>query len=367
MEKIKSNIKYLILVLICIVVSLCCGVGGFFIANKLSSKTLNEENSTVILTSVKDTSNNGTVAEVANSALPSVVEITTEAVQNNIFLRQYVTEGAGSGVIISTDGYIVTNNHVIEDATKITVKTSLGEVYEAKLVGTDIENDIAVIKIDKEDLPVAVLGDSDKMVVGEEIVAIGNPLGSLGGTVTTGIVSALNREVDIDNTSMQLLQIDAAVNPGNSGGGLFDMSGLLVGVVNAKSSGSDIEGLGFAIPINSVKSIITDLIENGYVKGRVKLGVGLTEISDEYTAYKNRVDELGVYIVQVVEDSDAFKSGLAEGDYIKEVNGTRIFEISNLTDIMAEAKVGDELNIKIIRDGEEQTIKVTLTEYRETE
>ena len=213
------------------------------------------------------TSDSLSIPEIAALNSDSVVEIYTEFIVNGWRMTQYVSEGAGSGVVISKNGYIVTNNHVIDSANKITVQLNDGTEYEAELIGKDSRTDIAVIKIDASDLKPAVWGDSDGLVVGELAVAIGNPLGKLGGTVTDGIISALSRDIEIDGHMMNLLQTSAAVNPGNSGGGLFNGKGELIGVVNAKSTGSDIEGIGFAIPANLAKSIADELIKNGKVEG----------------------------------------------------------------------------------------------------
>ena len=181
------------------------------------------------------------IPEVAELVKDSVVEITTEQIVTGSFMQQYVSEGAGSGVIITADGYLVTNHHVIEGATNINVRLADGKEYKAKLIGSDAKTDLAVIKIDAKELKPAAFGASSELLVGEEVVAVGNPLGKLGGTVTKGIISALDREITIDNTTMRLLQTDTAINPGNSGGGMFNTSGQLVGVINAKSAGEEIE------------------------------------------------------------------------------------------------------------------------------
>ena len=236
------------------------------------------------------------IPSVAALTQNSVVEIRTESVTNSLFLRQFVTEGAGSGVIISEDGYIVTNNHVIQDARAITVALHDGTTYEAQLIATDSKMDIGVIKIEASGLTPAILGDSDSLSVGEPVVAVGNPLGQLGGTVTDGIVSALDREIILNNERRNLLQTNAAINPGNSGGGLFNADGELVGIVVAKSSGEDVEGLGFAIPINDAKPIIEDLIAQGYVGGRVSLGVTALDLTSPQLAAQYGYKTPGVYI-----------------------------------------------------------------------
>ena len=252
----------------------CCGVlggglgfGGGWLAGSLSGNTttLLQSNASKIEVQTVDAGTEMSVQQVAALNQPSVVEIQTEMVTNGSFLQQYVQTGAGSGIIISQDGYIVTNNHVIEDATSITVRTSDGTSYSAQLVGTDSRTDIAVLKIDATGLQPVTFGNSDNLNVGDTAIAIGNPLGELGGTVTNGIISALDRTIVLDNEEMTLLQTNAAINPGNSGGGLFNSRGELIGMVVAKSSGEDIEGLGFAIPSNLVSQVAQELINNGYV------------------------------------------------------------------------------------------------------
>lgn len=219
------------------------------------------------------------LAEIVDQTAPSVVEVFTETKKVSNWFQEYVMEGAGSGVILSEDGYIVTNHHVIDGASTIKVRTNNGQTYEAALKGTDSKTDLAVLKIEATDLLPAKLADSSAVRVGDFVIAIGNPLGELGGTVTEGIISAKDREITIDGQTMTLLQTSAAVNPGNSGGGLFDLEGKLVGVVNSKSSGSDIEGLAFAIPANTVQIITQELIQHGYVTGRPQLGISVTQLT----------------------------------------------------------------------------------------
>lgn len=273
-------------------------------------------------------------------------------------MGQLISTGAGSGVIVSTDGYIVTNNHVIEDAQTITVRLSDGIEYKATLVGTDSKTDLAVIKIDAEDLPPAVLGDSSSLVVGQSAVAIGNPLGELGGTVTQGIISALDREITIDGETMSLLQTDTAINPGNSGGGLFNLYGELIGIVNAKSSGSDIEGLGFAIPVNTAKTVIEEIIVNGYVTGRISTGLTLVDIQDTGTAMSYRVSKLGLYI------SGSTSSDFQSGDIITAIDGKSVGSLSDYNSILGSYKVGDTIEITVSRSGRSITASLVLTELK---
>ena len=303
------------------------------------------------------------IPEVAELVKDSVVESTTEQTVTGSFMQQYVSEGAGSGVIITADGYLVTNHHVIEGATNINVRLADGKEYKAKLIGSDAKTDLAVIKIDAKELKPAAFGASSELLVGEEVVAVGNPLGKLGGTVTKGIISALDREITIDNTTMRLLQTDTAINPGNSGGGMFNTSGQLVGVINAKSAGEEIEGLGFAIPIDTAKAVIEDLIGHGYVTGRVDPGFVFVEINDTMTAMMYRVNELGLYISSVADGSDAEKAGFKSGDYVLKIEGEEVSTEAEANAAIDGKKVGETLTVIVKRNGKEKTITLTLSEY----
>ena len=238
--------------------------------------------------------------------------------------------------------------------------------YTATLVGEDTTSDIAVIKIDADGLTPATVGNSDGLKVGQSVMAVGNPLGELGGTVTSGIVSALNRSVSIQGSSsvntMSLIQMDASVSPGNSGGGLFNMNGELIGIVNAKSSSSDAEGLGFAIPINDAIKVAQELLENGYVTGRPYLGITYLAVEDAQTAAQLGVNAYGVYVVEVVKGGPAEKAGLQAGDRIVSVDGTEIASKDDLGTLMQKHAAGDTLSITIAREGQMQTVNVTLGE-----
>ncbi len=310
-----------------------------------------------------DSKNKYQLTEVAAMTVNSVVEIRTEQVVSGNFMQQYVSKGAGSGVIVTADGYIATNNHVIDGATSITVTLRSGDIYDAVLIGTDSVTDIAVVKIDAKDLTPASFGSSDKLVVAESVIAIGNPLGSLGGSVTECIISALARNVTIEDQEMTLMQTTAAINPGNSGGGLFNMSGECIGIVNAKSAGEDIEGIGFAIPSDTAVPIIEDLIRYGYVRGRVMLGVTMLEVNDSYTARRYGLSEFGVYIATVYEGSDADKAGMKKNDRIVSINGKEITAYNDVKRMIQNSHVGDEAEIIVRRSGENVTLKVVFTEY----
>lgn len=303
------------------------------------------------------------LTEAAAKTVNSVVEIRTNTMSVGSFFQQYVEEGAGSGVIMTEDGYIVTNNHVIDGADEITVILRNGTEYKAVLVGTDAKTDLAVVKIDASGLETAVFGDSNDLVVAETVIAIGNPLGELGGSVSNGIISALSRDIVVAGQQMTLLQTTAAVNPGNSGGGLFNMSGELIGIVNARSVGEDIFGIGFAIPAATAKPVVEDLIKYGYVRNRVALGITPVEILDSFTAMQYRVDKLGVYVYSVAKGSDAEAAGLKSADLLLTVNGVDITSSLDVSRAIADCKVGQTITVTVYRNGAEMDLSVTLTEY----
>lgn len=343
----------------CLVLSIGCGIGGaYLIARTNPSSVIYQDTSKIVSTGSQDSS---TIKSVVDQCANSVVEIQTESVTNgsNPF-QQYVSSGAGSGVILTQDGYIVTNHHVIEDANSITVRTRSGDEYNASLVGSDEQSDLAVLKIDATGLTPAVLGDSTTLEVGDLAIAIGNPLGELGGSVTSGIISALDREMTIDGQTMTLLQTDAAVNPGNSGGGLFNANGDLIGIVNAKSSGENVEGIGFAIPISTATDIIDELIANGEVTSRPTLGVSLYNVEDEMTASQLGVDSTGVYIVQIVDGGAADNAGLRSGDRIVSVDGSKVSSASDVRAALNKHKIGESISITVERNGQTQDFDVAL-------
>ncbi len=384
-KKSKKALKRTVVIAACLALVACVGVGGGFLGSMLASNSgivaANGESSNSSESSNNSESSKSnlvinkadgtevaatTTQEIAEKAADSVVEITTETVVNGQFLQQYVSQGAGSGVIISEDGYIITNNHVIDGANNITVRLKNGKSYTAKLIGKDSKIDVALLKIDEKDLKPVTFGDSDKLKVGETAVAIGNPLGKLGGTVTNGIISALDRDITIDGESKNLLQTNAAINPGNSGGGLFNANAELIGLVVAKSSGEDIEGLGFAIPINDVVDVLDDLMDHGYVTGRAYLGVSLQDISsDELFSY--RLDKAGTYIANVVSGGAADKAGLEVGDCITKIDDQDVSSSTEVSSIISDHKAGDKITVTIYRNGETKKISVTLDEEKPEE
>lgn len=365
-----------LLIALCVVVSALFGFGGSYLANALngghsgSSKTASVSKNGYKLEDA--TGSKMTVQEVTNKTKDSVVEIKTESVSADAWMQQYVTEGAGSGVVMTADGYIMTNNHVIDGASKITVTTSDDKEYEAKLVGTDSITDIAVLKISAKNLTPATYGNSDQLAVGDMAVAIGNPLGELGGTVSAGIISALDRELAIDGKTMTLLQTDASINPGNSGGGLFNGDGQLIGIVVAKSSGSNVEGLGFAIPINKAADVAQQLMDKGYVSDQPSTGMSYSESSQgNGTAQffgnsqdsQSQSSSAAVYI-QEVTGTNAKKAGFQSGDLVYAVDGTRITSFNTLSSIVTSHKVGDKLTYTIVRGNQTKEIKLTLEEKK---
>ena len=383
-----SNAAIALLLVSCILVSFGAGFGGAFlytaisknpspeaqnvategtdIQSGVSDKVVIHQSVPIVNDKGEQIKDNLTVTDVTMAVADSVVEITTEYTSSYGYY-QYVTSGAGSGVIVSKDGYVITNNHVIVDdsgdvADLITVRLRNGDEYKAECIGTDSESDIAVLKIEANDLKFAVAGDSSKLLVGDEVVAVGNPLGELGGTVTDGIISATSREIDVDGTKMTLLQTNAAINPGNSGGGLFNMRGELIGIVNAKSSGTGIEGLGFAIPVNVALEVFGEICEHGYVTGRTFIGVRFLEVNDAFDAYRYfKSKSTGVY---VYETTDGYNDGVLKyGDRVIAVDGKEITSYDDIKSIVKAASVGDKLKFSVYREGKLTEVDVKCFEY----
>lgn len=344
------------------------GFGGGYFANKVNTSTSGSLNITKTsnsgtTTTASSTSKANSTSEIVKKTADSVVEISTESVVTGSFAQQYVQQGAGSGVIISQDGYILTNNHVINGANSVKVRLRDSTEYDATIIGSDSDNDIALLKVNATGLSPATFGDSNSLAVGDYVVAIGNPLGELGGTVTDGIISALARKVTIEDTQMTLLQTNAQVNPGNSGGGLFNANGELVGIVNAKQSATEVEGIAFAIPINNVLDILSDLKEYGYVTGKVDLGIDFTDITSDETAFYYGVNQTGCYVLSVASGSNAEKAGVTRGDLVTKVNDTDVSSSSDITAALEKAEVGDTVTFTVSRRGTSKTISFVLEEY----
>ena len=360
-EKFVTKKAFVITLVIAMLFSAVVGAGGFALTQSIfgrsSGKIINSTNYSL----TKATGSELSIQEIVAKNENSVVAITTESMSTDSWARQYVTEGAGSGVVYSEDGYILTNNHVIEGASTINVTMNDGKTYEASLVAADSQSDIAVLKIDATGLTPVSFGDSDSLSVGDLAVVIGNPLGTLAGTATDGIVSGLEREITLDGKSMTLIQVSASVNPGNSGGGVFDQYGNLIGLVVAKSSGSDVEGLGFAIPSNTVKSVVESLISNGYVAGRPAAGITIVDLTSASEAMKYGVNQTGVYVKEVTGEN-AKSAGLQEGDLIYMIDGEKVTSSDMLVRTIQKHEVGDKVKLTVVRGDEMKDLEVTLQE-----
>ena len=361
-DKYVTKKVFVITIIFAMIFSSVLGAGGVILASEYLGgngvlKNINATNYNI----TKATGSEMTVQEIVASNENSVVAITTESMATDIWARQYVTSGAGSGVIYSEDGYILTNNHVIEGASTIKVTMHSGKEYDATLVAADNQSDIAVIKVNAKDLDPVTLNEEMKLSVGDLAVAIGNPLGTLAGTATEGIISGLERDITLEGKSMTLLQISASINPGNSGGGVFDQYGKLIGLVVAKSSGSDVEGLGFAIPADTVKKIADSLIKSGRVEGRPAAGITIVDLTSAQDAMQYGVSLTGVYIKEVTGDN-AKKAGLKAGDLVYMINKKEVTSSDMLINEIRSHKIGDKVTFTVVRDDKMHEIKVKLQE-----
>ncbi len=368
----KMNFKTIVIVFLVALLGGASGAYGAINVNKLLTKdSTNSSAETSVTTQVLYSENEvGTYQKAINKAIDTVVQITSESTssQTNLFGQSMdqTSTALGSGVIISADGYIVTNNHVVSGATNVSVKLNDDSEYEATIIGTDAKTDLALLKIEATNLQYASLVDSDSLALGQEVVAIGNSLGK-GTSSTNGIISALNREVTINNYTMTLILTNAEINSGNSGGGLFDMNGNLVGIVNAKimsslssgTSSTTVEGMGYAIPANTVKTIVDELMNNGYVKDRATIGVKV--ITDSTYLQYYGVSE-GALVSEVVEDSAASKAGIEAGDIIIAIDDNKVSSFTDLSKYLDSYKVGDTVKITVTRDNQLKNFDLTLEE-----
>ena len=312
-----------------------------------------------------------TPADIYEQNVNSTVGITISAqAQASMYGSGYTYKASGSGFIISDDGYILTNYHVIEDSDTVTVATYDDETYDAKVIGYDETNDIAVIKIDAKGLTPVTLGDSDKLRVGEDVLAIGNPLGELTFSLTKGIVSALSRNIRVESgNTMHLIQTDCAINSGNSGGALFNMQGEVIGITNAKYSSSgysgeaSIDNIGFAIPINSVKRIVASIVENGYI---IKPYIGVTVSSLSEDAASITGIKAGAWVCEVTEDAPASKAGIKVNDVIVKVGEKTITSSEDLVAVVSASEPGDTLRFELYRQGKEIQLDVTIDSKTES-
>lgn len=379
----KNPLKYFIVGILCLTLGTAIGSGAslyllpqtsFFknssLYKSLESNNTNTSNTTVNPLPVVSKTQGLTVAQIAKKVGPAVVGVSTKTISQNsdesaIFggssgLGESEQEGMGSGIIFNEDGYILTNYHVISGAQQINVIFNNGKEYPAKIVNYDASFDLAVIKLTKKvTVPaVAELGDSSRLQVGDQVVAIGNPLGKeLLGSVTTGIVSATQRQIDTGSGKHTLIQTDAAINAGNSGGPLINSLGQVVGINSAKIGGTGVEGIGFSIPINVVKSKISNLI-----KPILKIGIAATDITSDLSAQYNL--PMGIYVEQVEEFSSAQKAGLQAGDVIVKFDGKKVTTLNEINTIKANHKDGDVVSIEINRDGKTKSLSLTLKEAK---
>lgn len=366
-KKRERRFTSLILIL-CIIISLSSGYIGGLISNNSSSNSQETAFTPAVFyqpvehvfDSSKGSSSN--LKDVIAAIQDSVVEIVTEEPTNSPFFEQLIETGAGSGVIISKDGYIVTCAHVIHEASSLQITLTDGTSYKAEVIGLpDDIHDIALLKIDANDLTPAIIGNSDLLVVGEDAIVIGNPLGSFGGTVTNGIISALEREVVVEGISMVLLQTNAAVNPGNSGGGIFNGRGELIGLINAKSMGNNVEGIGFAIPINLVMPIVEQLLSKGFVSTPA-IGINAMYIGTRAAADEYGVERFGVYVDSLTPGKGAEAAGLLPHDFILSIDGTPIDNLNDISIALRDRMVGESIEIQVLRGKESLTFTIVLSE-----
>ncbi len=335
---------------------------------KLSADTGDMKAATLLST----TSGDLTVAQIAKKVGPSIVGIkmSVKNTRQSMFYgsRSSTSDSEGSGIIFTSDGYIITNYHVVQYAdpknganTTLTVYLPDKREAKAKFIGGDSDNDLAVIKIDLTGLPAAELGDSSEIEVGDPAVAIGNPLGmEFAGSVTFGVISALNRQLSTGDNSMTLIQTDAAINPGNSGGALVNRKGQVIGINSAKISVNGVEGLGFAIPMNTAKPIIDQLKTYGYVKGKPLMGISAQEVTEEISRMYDL--PVGIYISEVVQGGAAEAAGIKKGDVLISLDGTKISSMSDLDAVKKKHKAGDTVSVVVSREGKQVALKITFTE-----
>ena len=367
-EKKKKSGKGRIvaLILACAILGGLCGFGGAALYRRSfkHTVTLQQSDREAVAVAVKqvDGKNLMTPAEVYAATVNSVVSINSTSRSTNFFGQSVPTASSGSGFIISPDGYIVTNEHVVSDATAVKVTLYNGETYTASYVGGDSDYDVAVIKIEASGLPPVVLGDSAKLNVGDSVLAIGNPLGELTFSMSQGIVSCCNRAINVDGTPFNMIQIDAGINPGNSGGPLMNLYGEVIGIVSAKyssDSNTAVEGLGFALPMSDVQAILTDVMENGTVTNKAYLAITAGSMTEEM-ATQYRIDlTTGVFVFSVEKGGAGDRAGLRLGDIITKVDKTEISDYNDLTAAKKNYRAGDTVTLTIYRNGEYMTTELT--------
>ena len=360
----KTGTKVTALVLCCALIGGLCGFGGASLARRGGKATIQESGRTASAVSVKSVDGQTlmTPAEVYASTVNSVVSINCSAVSTNIFGQRVQSASSGSGFVITQDGYIVTNQHVVSGASSVNVTLYNGDTYPATVVGGDSDYDVAVLKIEATGLQAVTLGKSADVNVGDTVMAIGNPLGELTFSMSGGYVSSCNRAINVDGTPFNMIQVDCSINPGNSGGPLMNLYGEVVGIVSAKYStysSTTVEGLGFAIPIDDVKSIITDIMENGAVTGKAYMAVTVGTMNSQMAAqYSIDIDQ-GVFVYSVVKGGAGDKAGLRLGDVITKMGDTTLTSRQDLSAALKSYRAGDTATLTVFRDGSYITTDIT--------
>ncbi len=361
----KTGTKVAALVLCCALAGGAAGYGGAMLArSSRSSTTLQQSSRTVSQVSVKkvDGQTLMSAAEVYASTVNSVVSINCSAVSTNIFGQSVESASSGSGFIITQDGYIVTNHHVISGASSVTVTLHDGTEYPATVVGSDSDYDVAVLKVEATGLTAVTLGDSGNVNVGDSVLAIGNPLGELTFSMSQGIVSCCDRAINVDGTPFNMIQVDASINPGNSGGPLMNLYGEVVGIVSAKYSNysnTTVEGLGFAIPINDVQTVITDIMENGQVTDKPALSITAGTMTEQMAAQYQLSTKKGVFVYSVNKGGAGDNAGLQMGDVITKLGDAEITSMEELSAAKKNYKAGDTVTVTFWRGDEEKTTQLT--------
>ena len=366
--------KVIAIVLACAIIGTGCGFGGaaLYRSSTRQTVTLQQSDRAPVTVSVKQVDGQTKMepAEVYASTVNSVVSINTTATAGtNIFGQTVETASAGSGFIISSDGYIVTNYHVVKGATSVKVTLYSGDTYDATVIGGDSDYDVAVIKINASGLPAVTLGNSADVNVGDTVLAIGNPLGELTFSMSQGIVSCCDRAINVDGTPFNMIQVDASINPGNSGGPLVNLYGEVVGIVSAKYSSysnTTVEGLGFAIPISDVQAIITDIIENGQVTGKAYMAIKAGTMTEQMAAQYDIDITEGVFVYSTESGGAGEKAGLQLGDVITKLNDTAITSMTDLTMAKKSYKAGDTVTLTVYRSGEYITLDLTFDQQPQT-
>ena len=367
----KAGTKVTALVLCCALIGGLCGFGGASLARRGGKATIQESGRTASAVSVKSVDGQTlmTPAEVYASTVNSVVSINCSAVSTNIFGQKVQSASSGSGFVITQDGYIVTNQHVVSGASSVNVTLYNGDTYPATVVGGDSDYDVAVLKIEANGLQAVTLGKSADVNVGDTVMAIGNPLGELTFSMSQGIVSCCDRAINVDGTPFNMIQVDASINPGNSGGPLMNLYGEVVGIVSAKySSYSDttVEGIGFAIPISDVQTIITDIMENGQVTDKAYMAIKAGSMTEQMAAQYNIDVTQGVFVYAAEKGGAGEKAGLQLGDVITKLNDTDITSMSDLSMAKKGFKAGDTVTLTVWRGGQKITLSLTFDQQPQT-